>query len=864
MISREEIDKIPLFQGIPSETAAHIADHFSLRIFLPGEHVFLRGEPGNSMFVILKGKVAVTLTNAEGSDYAIATLREGGFLGELGLLAGEPRSAHVKAITALLAAEIDQEAYRALTRAFPEFNSRLMQLLAKRAAKAKVQWQGDRVKSAKGISHSLLSNPEPKSENHYPGVTKWAKDMNRLVEEIASTDTNVLIVGEPGTERVFVARLIVSKGKWNSLPFILLNCSEPPQVEREASGVGGGSPSVIEDAQESALFGHEPGSTAYAKGWRRGYLDIADMGTLLMDHVEHLTPKVQTLLLRYLQSSCFSRIGSNEQRKSKVRIIATTIENMDAMVAQGRFNGELLELLRGRVITITPLRERKEDIPAMAEYFLARYRRKSHEKISGYSKGAIKALVGYGWPSNVAELNTVLNQAVAACQGKTIEEEHIFLDIRPLFLPSAGINLLRIEKISRLLRHRLVPGVLQYVTVPFFFFLIFYTLFGPREQNLGNVVAWSLLWPLLLLSVVLGGRGFCAYCPISAISNAFVYGRKTFLPFPGVMKKCAIWVGAAAFVSIFWIEHVTDAFFDARITGRVFLSILGGAIITALLLGKRMWCLHICPLGRMLGNFAVLSITELRGNSQVCVSQCETRICLKEKNCPMGLHLSTERTRHDCILCFACVRKCKQKSIHLDALLPHQRILTMKSWNLPRTTFVMLLAGSVLASQMLRWLGDHRAFTALAIPETHFHTRWENFLALFAITVGFIALTFMVSGAKRLTAWRQNFVYAGYAYLPLAFFGFFDIYFRQFILRGNEIPRLLMDLLGFGNSINLPKAASNLAILQGLPSVLALAGGVLSLYLLRKVRGQYPLRVLAYRLHQMIISVTCLAFLIIL
>ena len=102
------------------------------------------------MFVVVKGKVGVTLTNAEGHDYTIATLQEGSFFGELGLLAGEPRSAHVRAVTDVVAAEIDQAGYQALIKAFPEFESRLMEILERRVAKAKVQWQGERVKSVKG------------------------------------------------------------------------------------------------------------------------------------------------------------------------------------------------------------------------------------------------------------------------------------------------------------------------------------------------------------------------------------------------------------------------------------------------------------------------------------------------------------------------------------------------------------------------------------------------------------------------------------------------------------------------------------------------------------------------------------------
>ena len=187
----------------------------------------------------------------------------------------------------------------------------------------------------------------------------------------------------------------------------------------------------------------------------------------------------------------------------------------------------------------------------------------------------------------------------------------------------------------------------------------------------------------------------------------------------------------------------------------------------------------------------------------------------------------------------------------------------MKSWNPSRSAFVVLLTGSVLASQVLRWLGAHGAFTALAIPEIHFHSRWEYFLAGVALTVGFASLTFLASGTRRLAAWNRNFVYAGYAYLPLAFLGLFDIYIGQFISRGYEIPRLLAKLLGFHNVTNWPQATSILAILQGLPPLLALVGGALSLYLLRKLRVQYGFHSLSYRLHQMLILITCLVFLMI-
>ena len=853
MIPREKLETIPLFQGISAKAAANISDFLEIRTFAPGDFIFLRGEPGYSMFILLKGKVVVTLTNAEGHEYTIATLRRGSFFGELGLLAGEPRSAHIRTISSVVVVEMDQEAYSGLNRVFSEFGPRLLQIMEKRVAKARVQWQGERVKSVKGVSRSLLPVREPLNEESLPGVTQWAKDLNRSVEEIALTDTNVLVSGESGTERFFVARLIISKSRSNCCPFISLSCSTPPRVRREVS------PSALQEAQESAIFGHEAGSATYAKGFRRGYLDIADTGTLVLDHVEDLVPEVQIKLLKYLKSSCFYRTGSSEQRKSKVRIISTTTQDLDMMVEQGRFNGELLELLRERAVTIPPLRERKQDIPALTQEFLRRYKRRNQD-VGKFSTGAMEVLMNHNWPLNFVELNRVISQAISVSQGQTMEEEHIFFDIRSSFQPSGGINLLRKKGISGFLRYRLVPGMLQYVTVPLFLCLIFYTLFGPREQNLGNIIAWSLLWPFLLLSVLVSGRGFCTYCPISAVSNMFTFGRDKFLSFPRFMKKYGIWIGIAAYVSIFWVEHVAEAFINARITGVVFLAISGGAIVTALLFGKRIWCIHICPLGSMLGGLAALSVLELRANGTVCVWQCENRPCLRENNCPMGLHPSSERTRHDCILCLNCVRKCKQKSVHLDLLKPSQRVLAMKSWDFSRTVFVGLLVGSVLASQALKWLDDQKLFTVLNVPEVYFHGYWEYFSVGIGMAIGFTAIVFLASGTRQLVSWRRDFIYAGRAYLPLAFFGLFNLYFGQFISQAGEIPSLLAKLLDIDNVVNMQQAASTMAVLKYLPLMLTIMGGVFSLHLLKKLHGQYCFGSVSYRLHQALILITCIVF----
>ncbi len=857
MLSIEQIRQINLFRDAPEETLQKIIPLLQISLFPEGFKLFSRGDPGNSMFIILEGEVDVTLTNDEGIEYTIAHLRQGDIVGEMALLTGEPRSANVNAHTDLRTIELDQDCFEQIVGIMPELNIQLLRLLATRLGMSASRRQEDLIES-KQLLATVLSGQRPPDTDVFPGTTKWAKQVNESIRSIAGGEANVMILGEIGTGKELVARLIHYGASGQPRPFFTLDCANVPPVLNEKGGE-----LLFEVAQQAALFGHEPGSAVYAIGTRRGYLELADGGSLMLENVEFLTPTVQEQLADYLRTGSFSRIGEEETLHSKVRIISTASSEIKQMAEASEFDAGLFDLLSGETINMAPLRERKKDIPILAEYYLDRFSRKARKEIAGFSKNAMNALVDYSWPSNMTELEQVISRAVAICREDRIRSENIFLDVSS-FSSEGKINLLKIDRIANVLRHPLFPAAITYFTVPFFIFLILYTLLGPVENNIANVISWTLLWPALILSIAFSARSWCGYCPMAAISNAVAFRRSKFLEVPGVIKKHGIWFGIFGFIMILWAEHITHMAERAHGTGVLFLSIVGGAIVITSVFGRRVWCLYLCPLGRMIGQFATVSMLELRSNSNVCLTQCMTHDCIKDKNCPMGLHPSSTRVGQDCIMCLSCVKRCTHKSIHIDALFPKQKLLSLGKWEFPRAFFSVTLTASVLALKLPAWIGSHE-FAASRMPAFFYEGGALADLAVYLGIIAFyIALTVIASVSRSRNVWKNTFIHSGYAYLPLAFFGLLNVYFREFISMGHQIPVLAVRFIWLDGLIRPEWVTPNLVTLKGLVPIITLFGLGFSIYLLKGIKLKYNLSSSAHVMNIIVMSLTAIVFLIIL
>ena len=235
------------------------------------------------------------------------------------------------------------------------------------------------------------------------GQSKPLLDLLDDVEQVAATNSTVLILGESGTGKEAIARAIHDHSPRSSRPLIKINC-------------GAISPNLI----ESELFGHEKGSFTGALKQRTGYFELADGGTIFLDEVAELPAEAQVKLLRVLQEQEFSRVGSEETITVDVRVIAATNKDLAAMVEKGGFRMDLFYRLNVFPITIPPLRQRKEDIPLLANRFLADQNQELGKHLDSIEPDSMQLLLDYHWPGNIRELQNVIERAAILSNGQKL------------------------------------------------------------------------------------------------------------------------------------------------------------------------------------------------------------------------------------------------------------------------------------------------------------------------------------------------------------------------------------------------------------------------------------------------------------
>ncbi|MGA7720606.1 MAG: sigma-54 dependent transcriptional regulator [Ignavibacteriaceae bacterium] len=230
------------------------------------------------------------------------------------------------------------------------------------------------------------------------------REILKLSKDIADSDLPVLIEGESGTGKEILARFIHANSKRNYNPFVPVNCAAIP-----------------ESLFESEIFGHIKGSYTGALKDRIGRFEMGDQGTVFLDEVGELAKPMQVKLLRFLQNMEFERVGENITRKINVRIISATNRNIDEDIKSGDLREDFYYRLSGIRIKLPPLRDRKEDIPHLAEYFLKKY---SPENEIELSPEALKLLNEYSWPGNIRELENMINRAIVLARDNIIKPEY--------------------------------------------------------------------------------------------------------------------------------------------------------------------------------------------------------------------------------------------------------------------------------------------------------------------------------------------------------------------------------------------------------------------------------------------------------
>lgn len=292
----------------------------------------------------------------------------------------------------------------------------------------------DRCLSTKRMRQEVLSS---KSPIPLIGRSRYIQGMFHIINLLAENpSTTVLISGETGTGKEVVARNIHLLSRRSDKPFVDINCA-----------------SIPENIFESELFGHEAGAFTDAKTSRKGLLEIADGGTVFLDEVSEMPLSLQAKLLRFLETRTFRRVGGTRDIRVDVRIIAATNRDLGKSVREGLFRDDLYYRLNVMPVNIIPLRERPEDIPLLAEYFLDETVRNLNKRPLSIEREAMDVLISYAWPGNIRELRNIIERAVILCQGHVITKENLLLkqEVKTEYEP-----LLTLKDVERLHIHRVL------------------------------------------------------------------------------------------------------------------------------------------------------------------------------------------------------------------------------------------------------------------------------------------------------------------------------------------------------------------------------------------------------------------------
>jgi DNA-binding NtrC family response regulator len=278
----------------------------------------------------------------------------------------------------------------------------------------------ERAVEAARLMHKPAALPDDPATDRIVGRSVAVQEMSKQIGRVAPQDVNVLILGESGTGKELVARAIYQHSNRADKPFLAINCAAIP-----------------EGLVESELFGHERGAFTGADRQRVGKFEQCSDGTLLLDEIGDMPLAAQAKMLRLLQEQRFERLGGNQPISTRVRVLAATNQDLDQLIASGRFRRDLYYRLKEVTIRVPPLRDRREDIPELANYFLFRFARETNRDVRGLDTEVLNIFQNYPWPGNVRELQGVIKEAALQTTGQMMLPEFLPAELTGSY-PAAG------------------------------------------------------------------------------------------------------------------------------------------------------------------------------------------------------------------------------------------------------------------------------------------------------------------------------------------------------------------------------------------------------------------------------------------
>src|SRR5437870_9707512 len=405
----------------------------ALRLLLKGEHydIVTASSPAGVLKIVESQDLDLVLMDL---NYARDTTAGNEGLDLLPRIHALDATLPVIVMTAWGSVNVAVEAMRRGARDFiqkPWDNARLLTIMRTQLELAQALRRGQRLEA----EHLTLRDDGASAR--LPQIVAESPSMKsvlNVVQRIGPADANVLITGENGTGKEVIARSLHAVSSRSGKPLVSVNAG-----------------ALAESLFESELFGHVRGAFTDAKTDRVGRFELADGGTLFLDEISNVPLNLQAKLLRVLETGEFERVGSSKTRKVDVRVLSATNADLKSEVAQGKFRQDLMFRLNTVEIHLPPLRDRREDVPALAEHFLKQHSEHYRRTLEGFTEAALEALVQHSWPGNVRELDHVVERAVLMSPGGIVTALDLVLKPASDAGVSSRIDEMSLEEVERLL-----------------------------------------------------------------------------------------------------------------------------------------------------------------------------------------------------------------------------------------------------------------------------------------------------------------------------------------------------------------------------------------------------------------------------
>jgi transcriptional regulator with AAA-type ATPase domain/NAD-dependent dihydropyrimidine dehydrogenase PreA subunit len=654
------------------------------------------------------------------------------------------------------------------------------------------------------------------------GRSRYAVRLRQEIQLACGDRTPVLIFGEPGLEKDNIAGLIHFGSPCRKLPLIKVDCNL-----LQASGV--------------ELFGRV--------GGKPGLLEWVGDGTVMLNNLEQLPPRLSPLLKQLLADRTYAPVAREAAAEPPLR----TCQARLILVSEKMLPCLEEKRLLGHTIKVPPLRVRKSDIAVQVAYYLSLRSRSRAIAKPQLTPEALRRLQGYDFPGNLEELQALLDRALTQAAGAAELTEEIFWSTGEKTRRFRWNLLNGYPQLRQFLRSAWYPDRLNYGVTSWLFPIAVAVLFlGPqtRDQNIVLNFFWDWWWLGSCLIFPFLGRIWCTFCPFMIYGEIAQKLSQKF--FPGTLRpwprqaadQVGGWFVFGLFALILLWEELWNLENTAALSGCLLLLITAGAVVFSVLFERRFWCRYLCPIGGMNGLFAKLSIVELRAQQGICSASCNTYQCYKggpqkgegqeTMGCPVYSHPAQLVDNKDCVLCMTCLKACPHRSVELNLRPPGIELWTTHKPVASEVALLFLLFGAVL----LHRLPELEQLTGWNLHLNHFG--WHSLVSVLTLGIP-LAIALPLYGVMR---WlrpeikARSFVELAYGYLPLVLGGTMAHYFSLGLAEAGRILPVGLATVGLAGGANLPVWVADRAVITFLQGAVLLVSAGLSLILTQKIAKQ--------------------------